>query len=167
MDSVQNVHVFLVAGSPKLQQCCKGTIILLDTPHAAQDAVGLLAVMVHFCFMSNLVSTRAFSEKLFLFLANIFWHIGLFHPRQKTLRVILLKIHPISPACPGPSGWQHQPLIYHPLLTILCHLQICGCTPLKLIRLCMSNLIKHSLTQLSSTKSTYSLLQHFPLISGA
>lgn len=117
MDSVQNVHVFLVAGSPKLQQCCKGTIILLDTPHAAQDAVGLLAVMVHFCFMSNLVSTRAFSEKLFLFLANIFWHIGLFHPRQKTLHFPVLyfsKFIPfLQPVQVPPGGSTSLSFIIH------------------------------------------------------
>lgn len=28
---------------------------------------------------------------------------------------------PTSPACPGPSEWQHIPLVYQPLHTILCH----------------------------------------------
>ena len=28
---------------------------------------------------------------------------------------------PISPACRGPSGWQHDPLACQPLLPVLCH----------------------------------------------
>jgi len=30
---------------------------------------------------------------------------------------------PISPACSGPSGWQHNSLVYSLLLPVLCHLQ--------------------------------------------
>jgi len=31
----------------------------------------------------------------------------------------------ISPACQGPSGWQHNLLTYQPLIPVLCHLQTC------------------------------------------
>ena len=36
---------------------------------------------------------------------------------------------PSSPACWGPSGWQHNPLVYRPSFPGLCHQQPCrGCT---------------------------------------
>lgn len=34
---------------------------------------------------------------------------------------------PISPSCPGPSGWLHNPLVYQPLLTVLSHPHVLLC----------------------------------------
>ncbi|KAK4826741.1 hypothetical protein QYF61_010994 [Mycteria americana] len=68
--------------------------------------------------MFNLVSIRtprSFSAKLLCCQSalSMYQCMGLFLPRQRTLHFPLLNFmnwQPISPACPGPSGWQHDSL---------------------------------------------------------
>lgn len=50
---------------------------------------------------------------------------GCFLPRGRTLYVPILNFSSFSSACPGPSRWQHGPLLCHTPLPILCPQQAC------------------------------------------
>jgi len=63
-----------------------------------------------------------FRENLLCF--SLAWCLGLFLLRNFLLNFTrLLSAH--SPACPGPSGWQHNLLVYQPLCLVSCHQQTC------------------------------------------
>ena len=58
-------------------------------------------------FLQNLISCQ--------FLLSIYDFLGLFLPRCRTLPSLCgaprSSCHPNSPVCPGPSGWQQDPLV--------------------------------------------------------
>lgn len=69
-----------------------------------------------------LVPTRApriFAAKL---LPSLCWCLGLYLPGCRTLQFDLLNfvrfLSALSAACPGPTGWQHDPLVHQSLLPV-------------------------------------------------
>lgn len=73
-------------------------------------------------------TSRSFPAKLFpsWVAPNKYWCMRFFLPRCSPLKGLLncrRFCQPISPACRGPSGRQHETLVHQPLLPAWCHLQ--------------------------------------------
>lgn len=93
------------------------------------------AMRVHWWVMVHLLSTRLSRSASTGPLSSqsvptVYWCLRLFIPKGRTVHSSLLKfmqiLGPISPACQGCSEWQHNHLMYQPLLPVLYHLQTCS-----------------------------------------
>ena len=145
LNSLQYLHISFVLGSPEMntvlqvwphQFWAEGKDHLLITFPLMQSRIPFACFEARVCCwpMVLLLSTRtpwSFSAKLLSSWVTLskYWCMELFLPRCRTLKFSLLHFIRFLPAhfsnMLRPTGWHQNPLVYQPLLPVLCRQQTC------------------------------------------